>query len=240
MLHKSRGLVFRSSEYGETSLVVQIYTELFGIQSYIINSVRKKHARVHSNIFQPLTPVDLVVYHKERPGLQRISDIRPNPPLANISFDVSKSSMIFFLDEVLLKSIREEEANPALFDFIFNSVMWLDGPHPAGNDFHLIFLLLLSRHLGFYPQNNYDEEHNIFNLREGLFQSSFPEHPHFISEPLSRCFAELMNADYSFSLNISSSERRTLISLMLEYFALHVEGFGNVKSHKVLEQVWGE
>ena len=238
MLHKSRGLVLRSSEYGETSLVAQIYTELFGIQSYIINSVRKKHARVHSNIFQPLTPVDLVVYHKERPGLQRISDIRPNPPLSNIPFDVSKSSMIFFLDEVLLKSLREEEANQALFDFIFISVMWLDGPHLSGNDFHLLFLMQLSRHLGFFPQNNYDDEHKIFNLREGLFQSSYPNHPNFISAPFSFYFSKLINADYSFSLNILSSERRTLVSFMLEYFALHIEGFGNVKSNKVLEQVW--
>ena len=97
MLHKTRGIVFNSSDYGEASLVVKVYTELFGIQSYLINGVRKKHARIHSNIFQPLTLLDLVVYHKERPGLQRISDIRPNPPLENIPFDVLKSSVVFFL-----------------------------------------------------------------------------------------------------------------------------------------------
>lgn len=238
MLHKSRGIVLVSSEFGETSLVVQIYTELFGIQSYVINSVRKKHARIHSNIFQPLTPVDLVIYHKERPGLQRISDIHPNPPLINIPFDVFKSSMVFFLDEVLYKSVREEESNSPLFNFIFNSIMWLDGPQPAGYDFHLLFLLQLSRFLGFSPSQNYTSEQNIFNLREGKFQSSYPDHPHFISAPLSGYFAALINAEYSFSLNISSSERRMLIAFMLEYFALHIEGFGNIKSHKVLEQVW--
>ena len=238
MLHKSRGIILASSEFGETSLVVQIYTELFGVQSYIINSVRKKHARIHSNIFQPLTPVDLVIYHKERPGLQRISDIRPNPPLENIPFDVFKSSMVFFLDEVLYKSIREVESNSALFDFIFNSITWLDGPQPAGSDFHLLFLLQLSRYLGFSPSQNYTSDKNIFNLREGTFQSSYPNHPHFISPPLSGYFAALINSEYSFSLNISSAERRMLIVFMLEYFELHIEGFGKVKSHKVLEQVW--
>ncbi len=238
MLHKSRGIVLVSSEYGETSLIVQIYTELFGIQSYIVNSVRKKHARIHSNIFQPLTPVDLVVYHKERPGLQRISDIRPNPPLVNIPFNVIKSSMVFFLDEVLYKSIREVESNSLLFDFIFDSIQWLDGPQPAGNDFHLLFLLQLSRYLGFSPSQNYTSERNIFNLKEGQFQSSLPEHPHFIPPPLSGYFASVINAEYSFSLNISSLERRMLIAFMLEYFELHIEGFGGIKSHKVLEQVW--
>lgn len=240
MLHKSRGIILVSSDFGETSLVVQIYTELFGIQSYLVNSVRKKHARIHANIFQPLTPVDLVIYHKDRPGLQRISDIRPNPPLKNIPFDVFKSSMVFFLDEVLYKSIREIESNSSLFDFIFDSIQWLDGPQQAGIDFHLLFLLKLSRYLGFSPSQNFTSERNIFNLKEGQFQSTYPNHPHFIPAPLSGHFAALINADYSFTLNITSSERRILINFMLEYFALHIEGFGKIKSNKVLEQVWEE
>src|SRR4051812_1427094 len=100
-LFKTRGIVFRATEFRETSLVVKIYTELFGIQSYIINSVRKKHSKIHSGVFQPLTPVDLVAYKKDRPTLQRIADIRPNPPLTDIPFNIGKTSMIFFLDEVL-------------------------------------------------------------------------------------------------------------------------------------------
>jgi len=240
MLEKSRGIILTSSDYGETSLVAQIYTETFGLQSFIISSVRKKHARIHSNIFQPLTIVDLVFYYKERPGLNRISDIRPNPAFVNIPFDVFKSSMVMFLDEVLYKSIREVEPNAALFEFIYNSVTWLDGPQPSGIDFHLIFLIKLSRYLGFAPTMNYTSEKNIFNLREGLFQPSYPEHPHFIPAPLSGFFASLINVEFSYSLNISASERRTLINYILEYYSLHVEGFGNIKSHKVLEQVFGD
>jgi DNA repair protein RecO (recombination protein O) len=240
MLHKTRGIVFRSHEYGETSLVVQMYTELFGMQSYLINSVRKKNARIHSNIFQPLTPVDLVVYHKERPGLQRISDIRPNPPLANIPFDVYKSSIAFFLDEVLSKAIHEAESNPVLFEFVYNSVVRLDSNEPAGFDFHLLFLIQFSRHLGFFPTMNYTTSNNIFNLKDGHFQNTFPDHPHFIPPPLSGFFGSLINADFNVSLNITSEERRKLIEFILEFFTLHVEGFGNIKSHKILEQVWND
>ena len=238
MLHKTRGIVFNSTDYGEASLVVKIYTELFGIQSYLINGVRKKHARIHSNIFQPLTPLDLVVYHKERPGLQRISDIRPNPPLESIPFDVFKTSLVFFLDEVLYKSIREEESNPALFEFILQSVLLLDSPKPAGKDFHLIFLLQLSKYLGFSPTNNFNAQNNIFNLKEGRYQEILPHHPHFIQLPLSAYLSNLMTADLGRSESLSIPERRTLIHLLLEYFSLHIEGFGNIKSQKVLEQVW--
>ena len=238
MLHKTRGIVFKSFDYGETSLVAHIYTELFGIQSYIINSVRKKHARVHSNIFQPLTLVDLVVYHKERPGLQRISDIRPSPPLQNIPLDLYKGSMVFFLDQVLYKSIREEESNPPLFEFIYNSILMLDEQKNPGNDFHLIFLIRLTKFLGFAPTKNYSPDCSIFNLKEGYFQTEFPKHPNFIPDPHSKFFAELINANYDAVTNLSNQERKLLINFMLEYFALHIEGFGNIQSHKVLEQVW--
>ena len=238
MLHKTRGVVFNATDYGEASLVVKIYTELFGIQSYLINGVRKKHARVHSNIFQPLTPLDLVVYHKDRPGLQRISEISPSPPLNHIPFDVVKTSIVFFLDEVLLKAIREEESNPGLFEFIFNSIQYLDNPEKTGKEFHLIFLVRLSRLLGFSPTNNFNDKWNIFNLKDGSFQESFPNHPHFIPPPLSRSFFEMLNAEYSLSTKISGADRRLLINYIIEYFELHVAGFGNIKSHKVLEQVW--
>lgn len=238
MLQKTRGIVLRSTEYGETSLIVRVYTELFGIQSYIVNSVRKKHAAIHSNIFQPLTPIALVAYHKNRPGIQRMADVRPNPALVNIPFDMQKSSMIFFLDEVLLKSVHEEEANPQLFEFISNAIVWLDESHRAGNDFHLIFLLKLTQFLGFAPSRNYNEERNIFNLREGIFQDELPTHPNSISGNQSKYFSELINAGYSSALGYSSDERRALIETILEYFELHIEGFGNIKSHKVLEVVW--
>lgn len=237
MLHKTRGIVFGSSKYGETSLVVRIYTELFGIQSYIINSVRKKHAKVHSNIFQPLTPVDMVVYHKERPGLQRISDIRPNPPLANLHNDIFKSSMVFFLNEVLYKTIREEESNPTLFEFIYSSVLHLDHEETS-TEFHLLFLLQLSRHLGFAPNNNFSVSHSYFNLMEGFYQADSPPHPHFISLPESEYFSRLIDGDYSDSIEIPLLIRRKLITFVLEFFELHISGFGTVKSHKILEQVW--
>lgn len=238
MLHKTRGIVFKSTEYGEASLVVQIYTELFGIQSYLINSVRKKHAKHHANMFQRLTPVDLVVYHKERPGLQRISDIKPNPLLVSIPFDVYKTSLVLFLDEVLYKSIREEEANPQLFDFLMQSIEWLDHSQHPGNNFHLTFLILLCRYLGFAPTKNYSAENNIFNLKDGYFQPTFPDHPHFIPPPLGELFLALLNANYTTSPIISTPDRRACINYLLEYYALHIEGFGTIRSHKVLEQIF--
>jgi DNA repair protein RecO (recombination protein O) len=215
-----------------------MYTEQFGLQSYIINSVRKKHPKHHANLFQPLTPVDLIVYHKDKPGLHRISEIRANPPLAGIPFDVLKTSIIFFLDEVLYKSIREEEPNQSLFDFIVQSVEWLDHSHNPSPDFHLVFLVLLSRYLGFGPSKNYDAQNQIFNLRDGHFQSTYPDHPNFIAAPLSHEFSKLLGANYSSELSISNADRKMLIDFLIEYYELHIEGFRDIKSKKVLEEIW--
>src|SRR5437016_3948145 len=157
MLHKTRGIVFRVTDFGETSVVAQVYTELFGLQGYLINSVRKKNALVRQNILHPLSLVDLVVYNKERKGLHRIAEIRSNPVLQNIPIDVLKTSVALFLDEVLCNSLKEEEPNQQLFDFLFHSIQILDMQSPVNSNFHLYFLIQLSRYLGFYPTENYSE-----------------------------------------------------------------------------------
>src|SRR5438477_3466356 len=105
MLHKTRGIVFQVTDFRETSVVARIYTELFGLQGYIINSVRKKKAKVKQNTLHPLSLVDLVVYHKDihniqkNSSLHRAAEVAANPVLQNLPFDVRKSSIALFLDE---------------------------------------------------------------------------------------------------------------------------------------------
>ncbi len=240
MLHKTRGIVFHVTDYSESSVVAKIYTELFGLQSYLVNSVRKKSSKIKQTALQPLALVDLMVYHKERPGLQRLADAKNSPVMRSIPFDIRKGSVILFMNEVLFKAVKEEEANQQLFDFIFNSVQLLDMQEHPGSDFHLVFLVQLTKHLGFYPQENFSETNPVFNLEEGRFQPDLPAHPYFIPHPLSEYFYLLLKLSLNFSdnLKIPVQYKRQLIEKLLDYFQLHSSGFGNIKSHKVLEEVW--
>ena len=240
MLHKTRGIVFHVTDYSESSVVAKIYTELFGLQSFLINSVRKKKGKIRPVALQPLSLLDLVVYHKERPGLQRVAEATNNPALKSIPFDVRKSSVILFLNEVLYKSVREEEANTSMFDFIFSSVHLLDLQQQPCADFHLKFLIQLTKYLGFYPRENYSEGCSVFNLQEGLFQPGLPNHPFFLDLPLSDYFYNVLHSSLNLTddLGIPVHQRRLLIEKLLEYYQLHIPGFGNIKSHKVLEEVW--
>jgi DNA repair protein RecO (recombination protein O) len=240
MLHKTRGIVFQVTEFGESSVVAKIYTELFGMQGFIINSVRKKNAKVKQHVLHPLALVDLVVYHKDRKGLHRVAEVSSNPALQNIPFSIVKNSVVLFLDEVLCKAIKEEEPNQQLFDFIFNSIQLLDLQSPVNNDFHMCFLIQLTRFLGFYPTENYSEEAKIFNLREGIFQEEMPPHINYMDGIQSENFYALMKSSLNFSapLLIPLAQKRMLVDKILEYYRLHLEGFSEVKSLKVLEEVW--
>src|SRR3569832_768157 len=126
MLHKSRFIVFKTTDYGESSVIVQIFTEKFGLQSYIINGVKKPRAKISRNMLQPLHLLDMVVYHKSTGQVQRISELRNSPVLQSVPYDVIKSSIVLFLNEVLYKAVKVQSADENLFDFIFNAIEWLD------------------------------------------------------------------------------------------------------------------
>lgn len=240
MLHKTRGIVFHTTDFSETSIIAKMYTELFGVQTYMVNSVRKKNAKTRSNIFQPLSLVEMVVYHKERGGIQRVSEIRNSPQYKSIPFDIFKSSIVLFLNEVLYRSVKEEDANPDLFEFLFSSLQVLDLQPQTGSSFHLLFLLRLTKFLGFYPNGRYTAAAPVFDLQEGIYRNVHPPHPFYLDAKLAEKFDELIGAgtDLSADPSMTGDERRVLIERLLEYYRHHIDGFGEVQSHKVLEEVW--
>lgn len=239
MLHKTRGIVLHTINYAETSVVAKVYTELYGLQSYLINGVRNKKAKFKANLLQPLSLLDMIVYHKERNGLQRVSELRPIVPLNTIPYDITKSSIALFLNEILYKAIREEEVNLNLFDFIFNSTCILDLQTKDLKNFHLLFMMQLSKYLGFFPLGKYTDSTPYFNLKEGLFQALKPHHSFYLDAPLSQFIYTLMLGSYQ-TLNeiaLSKTQRKELLQKIIHYFELHLTGFSDIKSHLVLEEV---
>jgi len=241
MLHKTRGIVFKTTDYGETSVIVQVFTEKFGLQSYIINGVKKPKAKISRNMLQPLHLLDMVVYHKNTGQVQRVSELRNSPQLQTIPYDVIKSSLVIFLNEVLYKAVRQQTADENMFDFIFNAIEWLDNQSEGLANFHLLFLSRLTRYLGFYPEQIAAAGMDFFDMKNGVFSRYKPEGFYYLSPPHTQNFSALLQCTFENlgGLNFSNDERRYLLNKLLEYYALHVEGFGNIKSHDVLEDVLG-
>jgi len=192
MLHSTRGIVFHQIKYAESSIIVKIYTELFGLQSYIVRGIRSKKSRIKPGLFQHLSLVDLVVYHKEKKDIQEIKEIKINRPFKSIPNDIRKGTIIIFINEILSKVIREQEANEPLFDFIYRTVEQIDLMEKSIGQSHLLFMVELTRFLGFAPINNFSQENSVFDLMDGKFTNRSDHPDYFVEMPQSNVLSKLI------------------------------------------------
>jgi len=240
MLHKTAGIALKTTHYADNSIVVHIFTEVFGMQSYLINGARKLKARISANLFQPLHLLDLVVYYKDTAGLQRIKEARQYPVLKEIPLDITKGSIAIFLNEILYKVLRHQSPDPFLFNFIQQSAIWLDETEQGLANFHLVFLIKLSRFLGFLPLQQPNRKLPYFNLQEGVFSNSLPPHSYVLQDPHTTIFLQLLQTDFKGSQDIrmSKEDRKYLLEKVLEFYKLHTENFGQVNSLYILEETF--
>ncbi len=227
MLHKTRGIVLNFIRYGETSVIVRVFTDKFGLQSYLVNGVRSKKSKYKIGLFQPLTLLDMVVYHKQQQGLNRLSELRINYPLQHVPFSMKRSSIALFITEVLMQCLRSEEEEPRLFQFLYESVVFLDTCKEGFENFHLQFLLRLSAYLGFAPgmaEDLYTE------VKNGTFDAQM------FSNELS-ALNLLLQSELGATVKISNAARRKLLEILLNFYQMHVPNFKPVKSVDILKQV---
>src|SRR5690606_19186343 len=168
MIYSTRGIVLRQVKYGETSIVATIYTEIFGIQSYLVNGVRTKSKTSKAALFQPSSLLDMQVYHNELKNLQRIKELKWSVLYHNILSDVTRNSVALYMVEVLHKCLRQPEAYADLFHFCEDAFIQLDSSNDeVAANFPLYFSIQLAQFFGFQLQDNYSEKRNIFNMQEG-------------------------------------------------------------------------
>jgi DNA repair protein RecO (recombination protein O) len=239
MLKKSRGICLHSIKYSDSSIIVHIYTELFGRQSYMIKGVYGKRASIKSNVFYPLNLLELDLQQKSGSGLQSLKEVRNFPVYSGIPFNASKNAIALFISEILYRSLREEMPNQNLFEFVFNSLLILDLEDNVA-DFHLLFLVQLSKYIGFYPLNNYSEVECYFDLLNGLFVPTSPMHSHYLNKTEAKTFSEIMNTgfDESAKLQIPKKLRLAMLDNIVEYYCLHIDGIGKIKSLQILKELF--
>lgn len=162
-LHHTKGVVLRTVKYGETSVIVTIFTELFGIQSYLVNGVRtsSRKGSGKASLFQPASILDMVVYHNELKQLQRIKEFRWSFLYQHTLSDVRKSAVALFMVELLTKCLKQPEANPDLFHFAEDAFIHLDKASAAVTaNFPLFFALHLPVFFGFRFSDNYSQKYS--------------------------------------------------------------------------------
>lgn len=240
MLYKTRGIVLHQTKYSENFLIVNIYTEELGRQSFLVRGIRAKRPKFKSNLFQALFPVSLEMTYQPKKQLQTIREITLLPEYLAISTDTVKNSIVFFIAEILYKTLKEEEKNSFLFKFMFDSIKLLGGLENGIANFHLYFMLQYSRYLGFFPQNNYSKESSIFDMMNGGFVKEAPIHSHYLHTEGAKLFASLFNlkTENLSNFKISHQNRRWLLERLVDFYRLHIENFGRVKTIDVLKTIF--
>lgn len=243
MLHKTKGIVIRVVKYGETSVIVSIYTELFGIQSYIVNGVRtsSKKGSGKANLFQPAAILDLVVYHNDLKNIQRLKEFKWAYLYKNLFFDVIKNSVALYMIELLQKSLKQPEPNADLFHFLEDAFLHLDESDGViVANYPLFFALHLSGFYGFRFSDTYSRKNNILDLQEGEFVSEQPAHRFFLEGDYSDITSQLLKVMQPHELKqikLNKEMRRVLLNAYAIFYALHIQDFGTMKSLPVLQEV---
>lgn len=220
MLHKTRGIVFRFTKYGDSSIIVTIFTELFGIQTYIVNGVRSKSAKGKIALFQPLTLLDLVVYYKENASIKRIKEVKCLHQYQTVSTDIRKSSLAMFINEMLNKAVKDESHAREIFEFLLNALILLDHQETALENFHLIFLIKLSRFLGFGAH----QAEEILGVR-------------MLDRKEEEILRTLLTADFTETISMTNVQRRNLLEAILRFYTIHIESLGEIRSIQILKEI---
>ncbi|MCU4165389.1 DNA repair protein RecO [Carboxylicivirga caseinilyticus] len=239
MIVSTKGIVLNHIKYKESSIIVNVYTQHFGRQSYVVNRVRSTKNKGNTVLLQPLSLIEMQVYHRPKADLQRIKEFKLLHPLTSIPFDQTKRAIAFFLTEVMSKVLREEEANDDLFRFIYHGIEVFDTGVDGVYNFHLFFLFHLSRFLGFGPGAN-DENDKVFDLLNGRFVSYEPTHGYFIKDQLLDRWKDLfqLNINELSRLKMSAEVRSQLLEILIRYYELHLDGLGSIKSFEVLQALF--
>ena len=243
MIHATKGVVLRTVKYGDTSIITSIYTELFGIQQYIVKGVRQstKTSAGKASYFQPGAILALEVHHNELKQLQFIKEFSWAYLYEQVLFDVVKNTVAMYVMELLQHSLKQPEANPELFYLIEATLKQLDkGSATLTGNLPLYFTLHLAAELGFQLQGSYTLSTPIVDLQEGMFVGEKPSHPYFLEGTLAQSTSLIANLGFYNELEtimLNQQTRRHLIEAFQLYLSLHISNFGQMKSYKILQEV---
>ncbi len=235
---KTKAIVLHSIKYNETSLITHCYTENIGRQSFMLKGILSaKKGMLRKAYFQPLNQLEIVFQPKKNGGLQFLKEVKVIHPYQSIPTTIEKNAIVIFLADVLKKVVQEEEANLPLYEFLESALVWLD-LHDQIQNFHLLFLLKISRFLGFYP-NEENLSLPYFDLATGCFCPRLPLQEGLEGKQVDQLKTLLgMNFGEDSTLKLNRNSRSDLLQTLLRYFELHLQGFRTPKSLSILNAIF--
>jgi DNA repair protein RecO (recombination protein O) len=235
-----KGIILNVVKLSDHKLICKIYTREKGLRSYLTRSGSSSKSKIKPAVLLPLNQVDINVSEKENRDLGNLTEIRCNYIYTQIPSDIQKISLSAFINELLIKCLKESESNPELFDFLSASLQKLDLTSESIRNFHLNFMLQLSKHLGFFPNNNYNSANPVFDFMNGSFIENIPSHPYYIKNEEAKQFSALLEENESDEKKFipNKEQRQLLLTQLLTYYKLHIPGLNELKSLSVLKETF--
>lgn len=234
-----QGIVLQGIRYGDTSLIVKVFTRNFGLRSYMVKGAFNRNAKNRAALFQNLHLINYIEAGRPNKGtLGYLKDVQLATVYQSIPFVMNKSAILMYISELLTKTITEQEQNEALYDFIVRSLQWLDLVEQDYANFPLFFTLELTRHLGFYPKDNH--AHGFcFDMMEGSFAHDYPLHPYYFDAETAAMLSKMLNTgiDEACRIPLRVSQRRELLDGLITFMRLHAPVMNDFRSHEVLKTV---
>ena len=242
MLVKTEAIVLHSLKYGETRLIVDLYTRETGRLSCIVPLPKTPRSRLKKQFFQPMTLLEVEIDLRQRVQLQKLKDARLLVAWTSIPFSPEKLALSLFVAEFLYHALRSEQRDEPLFTYISDAIQWLDTVEIGFANFHLTFLMRMSRFLGFYPNLDDYVDGCVFDLRTATFSLQVPTHRDFLDSHDSQLIHTLMRMDFPTMhlFQLSHHDRNRITEVLLHYYRLHIPQFPELKSLGVLQELWAE
>lgn len=240
----TKAIILRTVKYGETSLVVTAFTERFGVQTYMVNGVRtSKKSGYKASFYQPASLLEMQVYHNDRSTMQRIKEANRAYIFTHLLTGVVKNSVAVFMMELLYKLLKQPEPNADLFHFCEDVLLKLDyAPANVAANLPLFFALHISHFFGFKIFDNYSDKNIFLDLQEGNFIPAQPPHSFFITDEaalITSTLLKVMQPEELVVIKMNQIKRRELLQRYIEYYSLHLQDFGQMKTLAVLQEVLG-
>ncbi|MDE5561384.1 MAG: DNA repair protein RecO [Bacteroidaceae bacterium] len=238
-MQTTQAIVLRAVRYSDTRMVVSFFTEHYGLLSAMVRMSRGRSGG-RSALWQQLTLVEMSVDYRSSANMQKVSDVAIRLPWRDLPYNPLKASVSMFLAEFLYRSLRGEGENRPLFSFLVNSLQWLDEAEAGIVNFHLLFMIRMTRFLGIWPGVDGYARNAVYDLQGACFSTVLPLHGHYVEAQDAMWIPLLLRMGYAGMrrLRIEQGRRRYMLEQLLLYYRLHVPAFGELQSLEVLKELF--
>lgn len=227
-------------KYNDKHSILRAYSLELGCLSFLVPAGNGKEARRRRAILMPLSMFKCIADIHFGRDIYVMRDLSTDLVFPQIRINPIKSSIAFFISEILTVILRESQDDKILYYFLKDTLQRLNDGNKGIANFHICFLVKLIRFLGLEPDYSTYKEGVLFDYAEGLFRFTPPLHSHFLSVEESQILYTLsrMTFDNMYCFKFSRIERCQILDALLKYYAMHYPALSSINSLNVLKELF--